>query len=440
MAIRFDDERRREFVTPPLSSPAVLRAGGEVLDSDEARAELIERSLRGEHIELELDLVAFSQTPGVMNRNFVRFRQGRLQAIAKTGKSTAFLRNHSQREVLAAGGTIVASKMVKSGAAREFHQTAHLTVPWAVQAALQGVLGRYSIGWIPLGDAPNREPVVQCSLCKAPIRDCLWRLGHYRGSEHDGRIVEFVVMNAELIETSAVNVPAVREVRARGVRQLAQLEIDRLFVVGADLVGPGETSMKDGWKKLIAALGLSADANEDSAVAAVEAQAEELAEARARAARLDKINRELELTRSQLGDVTAELDTLRAKHARLEERTRTERADAFVSRAVASGKCAANSKTAAWFRELFRGDEEAAEESLAAAPVITPVGAPMQSGQPAAGAEKTDRAPGVPDYARLATELSAEDRRVAERAGVTAEQFVRANYDDLAGDYGWASR
>lgn len=434
------DERAdvlRECVTVPTPNAVTqLRANGAAIDETK-RAELIERSLRNEHIELELDIVAYVQTPGVMNRKFIRFRAGRLQAIAKTGRNSPFLRNHDQRDVMSAGGTIIASKMVRNSDAREIHQTVRLSVPWAVQAALQGVLGKFSIGWWPRGD-------VHCSLCQAPIDACLWKLGHWRGSEHDGRIVEFIFQDAELIETSAVNVPAVPEAHARGIRSRTQLDIDKLFALGISQTGAkssnqGEfmTDRQNMLAQLNRALGLQTQASIEATLAAID----ELKTAR------EKADSSLGLAQSQLADVTAERDAavsernaLRANKSKLEAAQREQRADAFVTRAIESGKCAANGATASYFRVLYLRDQAAAEETLTAAPTVTPVGAAMQTGDTTSGRDTTAAGPSVPDYARLATQLSPDERTNAERAGVTDEQYVRSNYHSLAAEYGWSTQ
>jgi hypothetical protein len=453
----FTEALARACVTACADAKVIgLRAAGQALD-DTTRAELIERSLRGEHVELELDLVAYVQIPGVRNRNCIRFKPGRLQSMARTGVGTPFLRNHAQYDVMSAGGTIAASKLVKSGAGkderRELHQTARLTVPWAVQAALQGVLGKFSIGWWPTA-------AVHCSLCDAPIQECLWKRGHWRGSEHDGAIVEFVFQDAELVETSAVNVPAVPETGVRGIRSagletwptedLDKLQaIDSLFALGAvwtvhanqdqPHIGEEHTTMADSKSALARinpALGLQAEASEEATLAAVSA----LVKAR------DDATRARGLAESQLADVSAardaavaERDTLAAEKAALVAQTREQGADEFVARAVEQGKCPANGATAGYFRTLYLQNQAAAEESLAAAPVVTPVGQGMQSDKGRNGGQQGGggKTPGVPDYARLATQLSAADAKNAMRAGVSAEAYTRANYGTLAGEYGW---
>lgn len=408
----------------------VLAAAG-AIDADK-RKTLIELSLAGKHVELDIDIIAYVQTPGVRNRKFIRFRPDRLPDIARSGVGTPFLRNHEQRELLSAGGTVTASALVTSGEAREIHQTARLTVPWAVQAALQSVLGKFSIGWWPTG-------AIHCSLCEAPIEDCLWKRGHWRGSEHDGQVVEFIFQDAELIETSAVNIPAVPETRVRGIRSAsahdpnhAERVIDELLALGAHLPSshPGDLPMPDtrnALARINTKLGLQTEANEAAALAALAA-----------------LFNERDLARSQLADVTAERnaatterDQLRARLAEIEASRQNERADAFVQRAVEAGKCALKSETSRYFRDLFLRDEKAAQESLAAAPRVTPVGEDMQSREPAS---PSSQPAAVPDYKALASQLAAEDLDTARIAGVDAETYVRANYGELADTYHWPAR
>lgn len=299
-----------------------LRASGKVIDGA-ARAELVERSLAGEHIELELDTIAYVQTPGVRNRKFIRFKPGRLQAMAHSGIGTPFLRDHRQGELASAGGTISASKMVKTGVSRAIHQTANLTVPWAVQAALQGVMKKISIGWWPTGP-------VHCTLCKGPIGDCLWERGHWRGSEHDGEIVEFEVQDAELTETSAVNVPAASGTEVRDIRTsslapnaddcLIHRSGDSLFFALASTWVPDAGPSPTTWnrpqqggdmevQKLALALGCEADAGAEDVHNRAVALVAEVGTLRAQLASRDTEVVELQLakTQAETGAVVASL-------------------------------------------------------------------------------------------------------------------------------------
>ena len=139
------------WATMPVQDAVVLRFGGLVLGTDEStesgkdpRIELLDRSRAGEHIELELDCTPFLQWPDKPNRNFLRFRNGALVPMGRTGKNTVFLRDHRQRDLTARGGTVLASKMEKGeGGIYRLRQTIRLHEPWAVQMALTGSLDRF---------------------------------------------------------------------------------------------------------------------------------------------------------------------------------------------------------------------------------------------------------------------------------------------------------
>lgn len=201
------------------TAPLTLRAadGGDPLSKAE-KTDLLQRSLAGEPVELTVDIRPFSQEDGKPNRNFTRFRTGSLTALGRSGKGTVFLRDHDQRNSLARGGTIIASKMVKNGNVHELHQTVQIVAPWAVQGFLRGIADRFSIGWHPTG-------LVLCTACNDSIRKCWHWPGDKVAQEDDTvTIVEFEFQSAELVETSSVNVPAVTGTSVVDIRAALGLE------------------------------------------------------------------------------------------------------------------------------------------------------------------------------------------------------------------------
>lgn len=398
------------------ASAMVLRTENEVL-TDEGRRDLLERSYRGEHIELLLDFVAFRQAPGERNRNCVRFEEGILESFAGSGTGTPFLRNHGQWNVADRGGTIVSSvAATRGGGAVEFEQTARLTVPWAVQGALQRNFTGFSIGWSDLPAPGALSPVVKCSVCNDSIDRCFWRRGHYRGAEDDGQIVEFIFTNAELIETSAVNVPAVPETRAVGVGVAERLALDaKIFGVAA----PRHRSRN--MDKVKQVLGLDQAAGEDEMLAAVEALNNALSKEQDKAKGLAK---KLEEAEASAAELAARLGSASQELAQ-------QKAERLLEAAVQEGKIEPEGALADHVRGLAAQDYEAAEKLLTEMPRRTPVGATLQS-----GCASTPPS-GEPDYAALAQLLDNDDLAVAKRARVTPEQYVRANYKSLATQYGW---
>lgn len=292
-----------------------LRHEGQELAEKTDRKALLELLRAGEHVEIEVDAVTYIQrkTP---NRNFVRFKDGALRAIAKSGVGSPFLKDHAQRDVLSRGGTITASKAAKNEAGEwEFHQTLQIVKPWAVEGMLDGTIDRFSIGWRPTG------PVVYMHNGQ-PLED--WPK-HWPGDElEDGTVVEWVFTAADLVETSAVNVPAVVGTGPSLAEFCAQLAA---HLGGEPPIPTQETSMRG----VLKALGLSADAAEESVLAAVGKLEQEKKDSadRAAAAELElKAEREAhERTRAQL-----------AEHEKREAAAATAQLDADIAKLYEEGR------------------------------------------------------------------------------------------------------
>lgn len=381
------------------------------------RNELLAKVAAGEHVAIELDLLAYEQRTGERNRNSVRFRDGALVALGRTGKGAPFLRDHDQGNTLAKGGVIVASSTEKRGDGDyAINQTVRLTAPWAVELALRELLDTVSIGWRPTG------PVL-CSACNAAIFTRCYHFpgdrlvetddgngGKKRTRSSDGPIVvEWIYTEAELVETSAVPIPGVPNARIRDVRasmhaSLAASIPDLAPVFGADVLAslnPEDNSPMNYRLKLIALLGLAATASDDEIFAAVAPKLE--------AASVD--SKELEIERKELAVLRTTLAGFEAEKKKAAE-------DRFIADALSSGRIAKGDE-GAW-RDLFQASPERASSRMAERPVAsaTPVGAPRQS---AVDPEKTDDAGrpritgGLP---KLILALTAEDHFADERAKV----------------------
>lgn len=231
-----------------IGALALKTAGGEKLGDDERRA-LLERSLAGEHIELLVEIRPFSQERGAQNRNFVRFKESALVPMGRSGVGSVFLRDHRQGDQMARGGTIVASKMEKAEPGKyELVQTAKLVKPWAVQGALDGTIDRFSIGWHPTGN-------VLCTACKASVMDCWHYPGQSLQDEKSGAamVVEFEFQAAELVETSAVAVPAVKGTGVVDIRAALGLQSNREVIRMSEENAPTVASNIDDTAKIDAA-------------------------------------------------------------------------------------------------------------------------------------------------------------------------------------------
>lgn len=161
------------------------------------------------------------------NRNFMRFSAGALKSLAAAGP-IPFLRDHAQRMVLARGGTVRSSVGRTVGGAFELEQRIELTAPWAIEAFEAGLIDRFSIGWHPTGP-------VRYAHDGKEIRG--WP-DHFPGEElDDGTIIEWEFTAVDLVEVSAVNVPAVVGTRVEGALELGRARLSRTGI-DADAIAP----------------------------------------------------------------------------------------------------------------------------------------------------------------------------------------------------------
>ncbi len=340
-----------------------MRSGGSDV-SNERRDELLAKCQVGEYVELEIDILAYEQKPGVMNRNFTRFRDGELLAMGRTGRNNPFLRDHAQRDTLAKGGVITASKTEKrADGDYAIMQTAKLTAPWAVELALRGLLDTVSIGWNPTG------PVL-CSACNAQIYtkcyhwpgDRLAEVDTDEGGKRkvrkaDGPItVEWIFTGAELVETSAVNVPAVPGAHIEGFRA----------TLAAGSGSNRSDKLQENEMNLLAVLAtmltLAPSAGEDEVIKAVDSLKRDR----------DTARKELTIADSERTKLAAIVEGHQATERQTEE-------DAFIRDAVSTGRITLADE-GAW-RDLYQANADRAKTRMAerAAGCSTPVGQPRQS-------------------------------------------------------------
>lgn len=337
-----------------------LRAVGTTTALDTTtRDEMLGRAVRGEYVELEIDLLAYEQKTGERNRNAVRFRDGAMATLGRSGVNKPFLRDHNQWDVTARGGTILASKTVKlDGGHYRVEQTVRLTDPGAVQRALRGLMSSVSIGWNPTGP-------IECSACGKPVleRGSCW---HWPGDEipinggTEKVIVEWIYTSAELLESSEVSVPGVPSAGIEGVRAALSAALNR---GGAK---PQENDKMKNLPAFVALLGLAATAGEDDVLPAVET---------------------LKKRCDALAAQNTELGVLQARVAAEQELAKTalaaqEQAD-FIAGGVKDGKLAPGSPMEASLRAYHAADKAGAVALLASMPRIVPVGQERQSEKPA---------------------------------------------------------
>lgn len=343
---------------------------------------------------LHVDAVVFRQDTAP-NRAFVRFKPALLRSLAKSFVGAPFLRDHDQQNLLAVGGSIVASEFHGAEGAGEIRQTLELVKPWAIEAALDGTMSRFSIGW------NNTTPVV-CSMpdCGAPMFGTFLgtvpTCGHMPGDELEirgggRRWVEALVTGAEGVETSAVTVPAVRETNVQAIR--AALSLQRRI--------PTEKNMQ----KLITMLGLTAGAGDDAIEAAVSKLSLDLETSRA----LLAAEREARASSDKrLGEFEAELA---AQKKAAQERT------VLMLETDLRKKIGKDEKQEAHLRKLSALSVELATEFVANMPQKIPIHA----------------LPFVPDP-RERLSLDDVQRRVNRQMGISDEDHVKFSGQSVAGE------
>ena len=181
--------------------------------TNETRDQLLAKCAAGEYVRLVIEVLAYEHKDGEPNRRFVRIRDGAVLSAAKTAVGRPFLRDHAQGNQLARAGTILESRGVRRGNGDyAVEMTVELTAPWAVELALRGLLTFVSIGMNPTG------PVL-CSYCGTEIlAECLHMPGEKIAAKGDPVACEWVFTSVEIVECSAVNVPAVPGAHIEGIR------------------------------------------------------------------------------------------------------------------------------------------------------------------------------------------------------------------------------
>ncbi len=248
-----------------------IRVSGELADGVEANP----ASARAGAIpKLEVDAVVFRQSKAQRplskadakeaNANFSTFRERDLKRLAKSFKGRPFLRDHDRGDLLARGGTIKNSELTETETHFEIVQTLELVKPWAQEAALDGTLEAFSIGWDPpSNDLETRMNSVNCTVCRCSMfaSDCPHLPGD--SAEVDGSdqpvIVEAEFSKPRGAEVSGVTFPAV---------QGTQVEAIRTALSAARNQTPKKKAPRMD-KETLAALGLAEDATEEQIAKAV---------------------------------------------------------------------------------------------------------------------------------------------------------------------------
>lgn len=349
-----------------------VRSGG-VAITPEKRDELLEALAAGRYVEVEVDMLAYEQEAGKRNRNSVRFRDGAMMSLGRSGAGTPFLKDHDRWSMLSKGGSITSSRTDKLTEGHyQVHQTAKLTAPWAVELALRGLLDAVSIHWGYSGP-------VMCSACDAPIfTQCYHFPGDTLTEQDLGKagkklvrdpkgelVVEWIYTDAELRETSAVPIGGVPTAAVKDVRAALSEHVPALR---AELAAGGNFDLDeiqeettDMNPELLALLGLTDKATPDQVLAAVKKLQED--------GQADKA--ELTIKSKDLESFKSDIDALKA-----DQRKRNE--DKFIDAALSTGRIG-KGDVDTW-RALYGADTKRATELMEKREPnsATPVGAPPQ--------------------------------------------------------------
>lgn len=392
----------RTLATEPTAVLFVGAGGKKVAEIDRQR---LLAEVRGGAAPAKLTVEATVFLQGDQpNRNFVRFKPTLLKRLAKSFVGMPFLRDHD-RGVLARGGTVVASEFVGDKDGGEIKQTIELVKPWAIEAALDGTIDRFSIGW------SNTAPVL-CSECDAPFAPGFFGVAsncdHYPGDVvelKDGtkRVVEMVVTGADGVEVSAVSVPAVLGTGVDQIRSALALERQTRTHAAPAAQPPQEKSMKS----IATKLGLAETADESTILAALErSRVEHEAAATLQAAELAAHGE----TRTALAEARDKL----AVYAAAEHAAALEKVTAVVEGKLGKGEQSQKAIASALQIAKAIGVTEALAfaESL---PKLSPVGEPLQS---------RGTAPDVAGERGVLTKLTAQQKSVAKQLKLTDAQYL----------------
>jgi hypothetical protein len=239
-----------------LGADAVLRGSAISKLEDTARFELISMVRAGKHVELTVPAMTFRQRDGSPNLNHLRFSGAKLAAIASSFARKPMLIDHNKWSQRFRMGTIVESEGRLDGHGWfGFHQVLHVVKPEGVIGVLDGTIAEFSIGWRGVG-------AVLCTAHKVDVlgkKSCFWYEDCYPGKrvELDGGAVvaEYEFQNAEGVEVSGVNVPAVSGTRIEDIRA----------ALSAEFGPPPSRSHHVKFPRLAAVLGLAALTEDDDA-------------------------------------------------------------------------------------------------------------------------------------------------------------------------------
>lgn len=354
------------------------------------RAKLLALAKAGQIDRLVVNATTFIQRPKASNRNYVRVKPGAMQALASSFVGLPMLKDHNT-DLDARGGTILESKLERAetadGTEYRIKMRIELVKGWAILAALDGTLDRWSISF------GRADGDVLCSIHETPVfsKCYCWR-GETVEINGEKRKVEFLYTKADGREVSGVSVPAVV---GTGIDTIDALRAE-LSAEGVDLgslVGPAWASppsrrnaMND-LAMLAAILGLAATASLEEVSGSINKLKTDAAAAQdARDVALE----ERDTARASLAAIETELGELKAKDT-------AEKVEASIAALKAAGKIAPGGKAEKALRNTAARDfalfEAQAAEMLEAGAAVTPAGGKRQAAEPITKPIGNDRKP-----------------------------------------------
>lgn len=411
LASIFEHDEEAHAIEVAILSSDSLKTGTAIKLDAKTRGELITKIRGGEHHELHVTAITFRQKDGHPNRNGLRFKTGALDKIAASYVGMPVLRDHATWSTSARLGTIIASELVDlPGGWKAFRQTLHIVKSDAVISVLDGTLDMYSVGWRATG------PVL-CTAHKSDIRQrgsCLcWPLESVT-VDGEAKLVEYEYQSADGIETSGVNVPAVKGTRNEDVRIALSAEL------GLTHRNSPQKENRMPWQKLATLLGLASIESDEGAVcAAVESRLTIEASWRERATSAE----------ASVASLTTQLAAARSEGTKIQ-------LDALIATAYSEGKLLAT-KDLAGVR--VPDSQEAGLRSMGKDAVGVGYLKSFLESMPkklaVLGAEQPGLNAGEPPKTVLATTASEETKTalssVAEQLGVSVEA-ITANHAKIS--------
>lgn len=162
---------------------------------------------------------------GKANANGFRIRNGGMRALGRSFRGQTFITGHNKGDTRARGGTIRDSytEELAAGDAGELGIIYEIEVQaaWALEGLANGTIDRFSFGIAPKGE-------ITCTVHGTPVfEDCWCCPGDMTMCDGKEVIAEWELEDADGLELSAVNVPAVD-----GTGILAAAAGDRWELVG----------------------------------------------------------------------------------------------------------------------------------------------------------------------------------------------------------------